>query len=77
MFIVFVSHMTQDGSLYVTHLCFLTPPGSLEQTLAERGHLPEDLSLHYMHQVLGALEHLHKRRILHLDVKGTTQNRMS
>ncbi|XP_060758046.1 mitogen-activated protein kinase kinase kinase 14 [Neoarius graeffei] len=44
-------------------------PGSLRQLLAERGLLPEDLSLHYMHQVLGALEHLHKRRILHLDVK--------
>ncbi|KAM9456893.1 mitogen-activated protein kinase kinase kinase 14 isoform 2-T4 [Clarias gariepinus] len=44
-------------------------PGSLGQLLAQRGRLPEDLSLHYMHQVLGALEHLHKRRILHLDVK--------
>ncbi|KAG7334748.1 hypothetical protein KOW79_001344 [Hemibagrus wyckioides] len=44
-------------------------PGSLGQLLAERGRLPEDLSLHYMQQVLGALEHLHKRRILHLDVK--------
>ncbi|TSK28041.1 Mitogen-activated protein kinase kinase kinase 14 [Bagarius yarrelli] len=44
-------------------------PGSLGQLLAERGRLPEDLSMHYMHQVLGALEHLHKRRILHLDVK--------
>ncbi|XP_026772509.3 mitogen-activated protein kinase kinase kinase 14 [Pangasianodon hypophthalmus] len=44
-------------------------PGSLGQLLAERGRLPEDLSLHYMCQVLGALEHLHKRRILHLDVK--------
>ncbi|KAK2829638.1 hypothetical protein Q7C36_017628 [Tachysurus vachellii] len=44
-------------------------PGTLGQSLAERGRLHEDLSLHYMHQVLGALEHLHKRRILHLDVK--------
>ncbi|XP_072549647.1 mitogen-activated protein kinase kinase kinase 14 [Salminus brasiliensis] len=44
-------------------------PGSLGQLLKERGRLPEDLSLHYLHQVLGALEHLHKRRILHLDIK--------
>ncbi|XP_007229999.2 mitogen-activated protein kinase kinase kinase 14 [Astyanax mexicanus] len=44
-------------------------PGCLGQLLKERGRLPEDLSLHYLHQVLGALEHLHKRRILHLDIK--------
>lgn len=44
-------------------------PGSLGQLLKERGRLPEDLSLHYLHQVLGALEHLHKRCILHLDIK--------
>ncbi|KAI4878874.1 hypothetical protein NFI96_012500 [Prochilodus magdalenae] len=44
-------------------------PGSLGQLLKERGRLPEDLSLHYLNQVLGALEHLHKRRILHLDIK--------
>lgn len=33
--------------------------------------LPEDLALHYLHQSLGALEHLHRRKVLHLDVKGT------
>ncbi|XP_026885589.2 mitogen-activated protein kinase kinase kinase 14 isoform X1 [Electrophorus electricus] len=44
-------------------------PGSLGQLLKERGRVPEDLSLHYLHQVLGALEHLHKRRVLHLDIK--------
>ncbi|XP_018597653.2 mitogen-activated protein kinase kinase kinase 14 [Scleropages formosus] len=43
--------------------------GSLGQLLRERGRLPEDLALHYHCQILGALEHLHKRRILHLDVK--------
>lgn len=32
--------------------------------------LPEDLALHYLHQSLGALEHLHRRKVLHLDVKG-------
>jgi len=32
--------------------------------------LPEDLALHYLHQALGALEHLHHRHVLHLDVKG-------
>ncbi|KAL6476671.1 hypothetical protein MHYP_G00151700 [Metynnis hypsauchen] len=44
-------------------------PGSLGQLLKERGRLPEDLSLHYLHQVEGALEHLHKRQISHLDIK--------
>lgn len=33
--------------------------------------LPEDLALHYLHQTLGALEHLHHKNVLHLDVKGT------
>ncbi|CAL8284505.1 unnamed protein product [Merluccius merluccius] len=44
-------------------------PGCLAQVLKERGRLPEDLALHYMRQVLWALEHLHHRRVLHLDVK--------
>ncbi|XP_066498120.1 mitogen-activated protein kinase kinase kinase 14 [Hoplias malabaricus] len=44
-------------------------PGSLGQLLKERGRLTEDLSLHYLHQVLGALEHLHRRHLLHLDIK--------
>lgn len=48
--------------------------GSLGQLLKERGRLPEDLSLHYLHQVLGALEHMHKRNILHLDIKGNFEN---
>ncbi|KAM6957636.1 mitogen-activated protein kinase kinase kinase 14 [Aplochiton taeniatus] len=43
--------------------------GSLGQLLAERGRLPEDLALYYHGQVLGALEHLLKRRVVHLDVK--------
>ncbi|XP_031430648.2 uncharacterized protein LOC105901290 isoform X3 [Clupea harengus] len=43
--------------------------GSLAQLLRCRGSLPEDLSLHYHLQVLEALEHLHRRRVLHLDVK--------
>ncbi|XP_041941501.1 uncharacterized protein LOC121704961 isoform X2 [Alosa sapidissima] len=43
--------------------------GSLAQLLRCRGRLPEDLSLHYHVQVLEALEHLHRRRVLHLDVK--------
>ncbi|KAL4660532.1 mitogen-activated protein kinase kinase kinase 14-like [Arapaima gigas] len=44
-------------------------PASLGQLLRERGRLPEDLALHYHCQVLEALQHLHKRRVLHLDVK--------
>ncbi|XP_076851912.1 mitogen-activated protein kinase kinase kinase 14 [Brachyhypopomus gauderio] len=44
-------------------------PGSLGQLLKERGRLPEDLSLHYMQQVLGALEYLHRKCVLHLDIK--------
>ncbi|XP_016384978.1 mitogen-activated protein kinase kinase kinase 14-like [Sinocyclocheilus rhinocerous] len=42
---------------------------SLGQLVEERGRLPEDLSLHYLQQVLGALNHLHRKRILHLDIK--------
>uniref|UniRef100_A0A8C7JUL3 Mitogen-activated protein kinase kinase kinase 14a n=1 Tax=Oncorhynchus kisutch TaxID=8019 RepID=A0A8C7JUL3_ONCKI len=43
--------------------------GSVGQLIKERGRLPEDLALHYHCQVLGALEHLLKRRVLHLDIK--------
>lgn len=45
--------------------------GSLSQLIAERGRLPEDLSLHYHLQVLTALEYLAKKRVAHLDIKGT------
>ncbi|KAK1881393.1 Mitogen-activated protein kinase kinase kinase 14 [Dissostichus eleginoides] len=44
-------------------------PACLAQLLKEMNSLPEDLSLHYLHQTLGALEHLHHRKVLHLDVK--------
>uniref|UniRef100_A0A8C6Q4K1 Mitogen-activated protein kinase kinase kinase 14b n=1 Tax=Nothobranchius furzeri TaxID=105023 RepID=A0A8C6Q4K1_NOTFU len=44
-------------------------PACLGQVLKEVSCLPEDLALHYLHQTLGALEHLHHRKVLHLDVK--------
>ncbi|XP_029954671.1 mitogen-activated protein kinase kinase kinase 14 [Salarias fasciatus] len=44
-------------------------PGCLGQLLKEMSCLPEDLALHYLHQTLGALQHLHHRKVLHLDVK--------
>ncbi|CAJ1081446.1 mitogen-activated protein kinase kinase kinase 14 [Xyrichtys novacula] len=44
-------------------------PACLAQLLKEMDSLPEDLALHYLHQTLGALEHLHHKRVLHLDVK--------
>ncbi|XP_069560786.1 mitogen-activated protein kinase kinase kinase 14 [Brachyistius frenatus] len=44
-------------------------PACLAQLLKEMSCLPEDLALHYLHQSLGALEHLHHRKVLHLDVK--------
>ncbi|XP_026876090.2 uncharacterized protein LOC113583770 isoform X2 [Electrophorus electricus] len=44
--------------------------GSLAQLLKEKGSLPEDLALHYYCQVLQALEHMHSRQVIHLDVKG-------
>ncbi|XP_058476595.1 serine/threonine-protein kinase pakF [Solea solea] len=44
-------------------------PACLAQLLKEMNSLPEDLSLHYLHQTLGALEHLHHKQVLHLDVK--------
>ncbi|XP_067472203.1 mitogen-activated protein kinase kinase kinase 14 [Thunnus thynnus] len=43
--------------------------GSLGQLIAERGRLPEDLSLHYHSQVLTALEYLVKKKVAHLDIK--------
>ncbi|XP_075314337.1 uncharacterized protein map3k14b [Odontesthes bonariensis] len=44
-------------------------PACLAQLLKETTCLPEDLALHYLHQSLGALQHLHHRKVLHLDVK--------
>ncbi|XP_026170942.1 uncharacterized protein map3k14b isoform X2 [Mastacembelus armatus] len=44
-------------------------PACLAQLLKEMNCLPEDLALHYLHQTLRALEHLHHRKVLHLDVK--------
>ncbi|KAM3592702.1 uncharacterized protein V6R79_023785 [Siganus canaliculatus] len=44
-------------------------PACLAQLLRRMNSLPEDLALHYLHQTLGALEHLHHRKVLHLDVK--------
>ncbi len=52
---------------------FALSSGSLGQLVEERGRLPEDLSLHYLQQVLGALNHLHRKRVLHLDIKGTSR----
>ncbi|XP_067290428.1 mitogen-activated protein kinase kinase kinase 14 isoform X2 [Pseudorasbora parva] len=43
--------------------------GSLAQLLRMRGRLSEELALYYHSQVLQALEHLHHRRVVHLDVK--------
>ncbi|XP_054464154.1 mitogen-activated protein kinase kinase kinase 14 [Anoplopoma fimbria] len=43
--------------------------GSLGQLIAERGRLPEDRSLHYHAQILTALEYLHKKKVVHLDIK--------
>lgn len=47
-----------------------TSTACLAQLLKDMSSLPEDLALHYFHQSLGALEHLHHRKVLHLDVKG-------
>ncbi|KAM4715361.1 mitogen-activated protein kinase kinase kinase 14 isoform 2-T2 [Anableps anableps] len=44
-------------------------PACLAQLLKEMTCLPEDLALHYLHQTLGALEHLHHKKVVHLDVK--------
>ncbi|XP_030649781.1 mitogen-activated protein kinase kinase kinase 14 [Chanos chanos] len=42
---------------------------SVAQLLKERGRFPEDLSLHYLGQVLDALMYMHKKRIVHMDIK--------
>nr|XP_021326064.1 mitogen-activated protein kinase kinase kinase 14 isoform X3 [Danio rerio] len=43
--------------------------GSLAQLLRLKARLSEDLALYYHCQVLQALQHLHSRRVVHLDVK--------
>ncbi|XP_026114244.1 STE20-like serine/threonine-protein kinase [Carassius auratus] len=43
--------------------------GSLAQLLRVKGRLSEELALCYHYQVLQALQHLHSRRVVHLDVK--------
>ncbi|XP_071066806.1 mitogen-activated protein kinase kinase kinase 14 isoform X2 [Dasypus novemcinctus] len=43
--------------------------GSLGQLIKQKGCLPEDRALYYLGQALEGLEYLHKRRILHGDVK--------
>ncbi|XP_028826607.1 uncharacterized protein map3k14b [Denticeps clupeoides] len=57
----------REGSNIILFMDLKT--GSLAQLLKRHGSLPEDLCLHYHCQVLEALEHLHRRRVLHLDVK--------
>ncbi|XP_061783058.1 mitogen-activated protein kinase kinase kinase 14 isoform X2 [Nerophis lumbriciformis] len=44
-------------------------PASLAQLMKSAHRLPEDLALHFLHQTLGALQHLHRCKVLHLDVK--------
>lgn len=55
-------------------ICVFLFPGCLSQLLKEMSALPEDLALHYLHQTLEALEHLHNKKVLHLDVKGQYLN---
>ncbi|XP_073720244.1 uncharacterized protein map3k14b isoform X1 [Misgurnus anguillicaudatus] len=43
--------------------------GSLAQVLRMRGRISEGLALYYHSQVVRALEHLHSRCVVHLDVK--------
>lgn len=59
-------HFRFDSPLFI----FVNSPACLVQLLKETSSLPEDLALHYLLQTLGALEHLHHRKVLHLDVKG-------
>lgn len=43
--------------------------GSLSDIVSEDNPLPEDLAVKYIRQIGNALDYLHKRRLLHLDVK--------
>ncbi|KAJ1136563.1 hypothetical protein NDU88_002978 [Pleurodeles waltl] len=54
---------------WITIFMKLLEGGSVGQLIQQRGYLPEDLTLHYMSQVLAGLEHLHVHNILHGDVK--------
>ncbi len=44
--------------------------GSLHSMLAEFGQLPEDIIALYTRQILLGLHYLHKRHIIHRDIKG-------
>ncbi|XP_048847810.1 mitogen-activated protein kinase kinase kinase 14-like isoform X1 [Brienomyrus brachyistius] len=43
--------------------------GSVGKLLKQRGRLPEDLALHYHCQLMEAVEDLHRKRVMHLDIK--------
>ncbi len=58
----------KDDSLYV----FLeyVPGGSLHSMLREFGKLDEEIITVYTHQILLGLRYLHKKHIIHRDIKG-------
>ena len=43
--------------------------GSLNEKIAEKGHLNEEESLHYFAQLTSAVSHMHDHKMLHLDIK--------
>ncbi|XP_016146914.1 uncharacterized protein [Sinocyclocheilus grahami] len=57
----------REGSNVILFMDLKT--GSLAQLLRVKGCLSEELALYYHSQVLQALQHLHGRRVVHLDVK--------
>ena len=72
MFVVtcqYVGTSVLDNHLYI--LLEYVACGSLHGMLKEFGPFSEDVIVHYTRQILLGLRYLHKKHIVHRDVKGT------
>lgn len=57
----------ENGTAY--YVMEYADKGSLTDLVKQKGHLSEEEALQYIHQVAVALDHVHQKRMNHLDVK--------